>query len=1079
MKAFKRFNLILLILSVLNLNIINADALANAKKSMNDSSKIIHTNAKINCNITTCENVDDFINKVNVVESNYTGKDDYKKELFVKTSNPNIFNNINARDIVKTTISNDYFVYFETEEDLIKAKTIIDADYGTSYSCQNSIVNTDDLNIELSQGNINTSSTPTATAVPYYSWGVERMHTDLYSDFLIEHNFDREVTVAVVDSGFYSNFAYFKDKVLLDKWKDITNPDATTPTCKGDHGTAVTGIVTDLTRFLPNVKIIPIKVVTDEGLMNDLDVYQGIAYACENGAEIVNLSLGSNIPNVHKPYESVIEENIDKSIFVIASGNDGDYDKWYSPSNSHNVISVGFIMENNLIHPASNGGEFLKFVAPGFRIAAPCSDGFVTAFDGSSFAAPHISALCVMLKTQYPEYLVHETIEKLRRTATDLGDPGFDYIYGYGLPDASKLFSDFRITFDADGGSSTKEYIDVEYGSKYPTLPTATKPGFVFDKWQLDNGTVITKDADVDILRDYAARAIYSPLKYTLTFNPGEGSMEPTSIEVTYNDKYPALPSATLAGKIFAGWKLDDGTFIEEGDTVNILADSEVAAVYANTSNTITFDPEGGSVDTTTITVSHGDVYPKLPMPTKNGYDFVGWKLDNGKLIEEGQIVKIIEDTVVKAQYAPKKSTITFDPAGSTINFDSLEVAYDATYPKLPELTAPKKGYNFISWRLSNGTDIKEGDRVLITENTNATAIYSPKEITVTFDTKGGTVSKDSVNATYNSTYPDLPTPTKNGYDFVEWKYGDKTINAGDTVDEEDDIVLTATYSPKTFKITLDANGGTVDKDFIQATYKENYPTFPTPTKEGATFVGWRLPDNSFVSEGKQVEIIEDCVVTAIYVSKKITITLMPNGGNIDQTKFEASYGMHYPTFPTITKNGFTFLGWSLKEDEEEFITKESIVNSEVDFNLYAKWEEQAKDIYIVYNPNSGEHLFTHKMGEYNKLEKLGWKKEGVAFKNYSTAVKDSEAIYRLYNPNVKGGDHIYTKSLGEGNKLVKLGWRWDNSGKAMFYARGKVIVYKLYNKKTGRHHYTRKKGEVDKLSKTGWRNEGVAWYAN
>ena len=135
--------------------------------------------------------------------------------------------------------------------------------------------------------------------------------------------------------------------------------------------------------------------------------------------------------------------------------------------------------------------------------------------------------------------------------------------------------------------------------------------------------------------------------------------------------------------------------------------------------------------------------------------------------------------------------------------------------------------------------------------------------------------------------------------------------------------------------------------------------------------------------------------------------------------------------------------------------------------------------IYIMYNKNSGEHLFTSSLGEYNKLEKVGWKKENVAFYAYKVPVVDGAPIYRVYNPNAKGGDHHYTKSLGEANKLVKnLGWKWDNGGRPVFYAKGDVTVYKLYNKCNGRHHYTRKQGEYNKLSKAGWVAEGIAWYA-
>ena len=139
------------------------------------------------------------------------------------------------------------------------------------------------------------------------------------------------------------------------------------------------------------------------------------------------------------------------------------------------------------------------------------------------------------------------------------------------------------------------------------------------------------------------------------------------------------------------------------------------------------------------------------------------------------------------------------------------------------------------------------------------------------------------------------------------------------------------------------------------------------------------------------------------------------------------------------------------------------------------------KHIYRVYNKYTGEHLFTSKEIEYNKLGNLGWIREGSAFDAYSEGEKpvDSVAVYRLYNPNAKGGDHHYTKSYSEAEKLVGKGWKWDNNAKPLFYAKGETEVYRLYNKTNGRHHYTPKEGERKNMEKAGWITEGIAWTVN
>ena len=73
--------------------------------------------------------------------------------------------------------------------------------------------------------------------------------------------------------------------------------------------------------------------------------------------------------------------------------------------------------------------------------------------------------------------------------------------------------------------------------------------------------------------------------------------------------------------------------------------------------------------------------------------------------------------------------------------------------------------------------------------------------------------------------------------------------------------------------------------------------------------------------------------------------------------------------------------------------------------------------IYRLYNKNTGEHLFTSKENEYDKLGDKGWEKEGTTFKANLAKNNNSKGVYRVYNPNAKGGDHHYTKSFEEASK--------------------------------------------------------------
>lgn len=134
---------------------------------------------------------------------------------------------------------------------------------------------------------------------------------------------------------------------------------------------------------------------------------------------------------------------------------------------------------------------------------------------------------------------------------------------------------------------------------------------------------------------------------------------------------------------------------------------------------------------------------------------------------------------------------------------------------------------------------------------------------------------------------------------------------------------------------------------------------------------------------------------------------------------------------------------------------------------------ETEKELYRVYNPNSGEHFFTESLEEYNWLEEQGWTQEDLAW----LIPTEGEEVYRLYNPNA--GDHFYTKSIVEYDWLYKQGWIQE--GTAFLSSDDTTApVYRSYNKNAvaaGAHMFTFSKSEHDGLVNFGWINEDVQFY--
>lgn len=130
------------------------------------------------------------------------------------------------------------------------------------------------------------------------------------------------------------------------------------------------------------------------------------------------------------------------------------------------------------------------------------------------------------------------------------------------------------------------------------------------------------------------------------------------------------------------------------------------------------------------------------------------------------------------------------------------------------------------------------------------------------------------------------------------------------------------------------------------------------------------------------------------------------------------------------------------------------------------------KDMYRLYNPNSGEHFYTANPAERDNIKKAGWKDEGIGW----YAPDSGDPVYRLYNANA--GDHHYTVNSKERDHLKKVGWKYEGVG---WYSDKKktIPLYRAYNPnaKAGSHNYTVNKAEQNNLIRVGWKNEGIAWY--
>jgi cell wall-associated protease len=229
-----------------------------------------------------------------------------------------------------------------------------------------------------------------------------------------------ETITAVIDTGVDYTLADLKNQ-MVSKGYDFINEDADAWDDEG-HGTHVSGIIAaeagndySMTGINQSTKILPIKVLDASGYGDTEQIAYGIIYAANQGADIINMSLGGGYSRV---LEYAMKYASERGVTIIAaSGNDG-WEELSYPASSKYVISVGATNRLDLVSDYSNYGEGLDLVAPGTDIPSLLPDGNVTLMSGTSMATPHVAGVAGVLKAINPS-LTSEQIRTLLTVSAD------------------------------------------------------------------------------------------------------------------------------------------------------------------------------------------------------------------------------------------------------------------------------------------------------------------------------------------------------------------------------------------------------------------------------------------------------------------------------------------------------------------------------------------------------------------------------------------------------------------------------------------------------------------------------------
>lgn len=202
------------------------------------------------------------------------------------------------------------------------------------------------------------------------------------------------------------------------------------------HGTAIASIIaangSDYTGLAPKAEVYAAAVFEQDArrgeIASTVSLVRALDWLMSSGVDVVNISLAGP-PN--RLLEAALERAAERNVMILAAaGNGGPVAQPMYPAAYSSVVAVTAVDASGQVFRLANRGEYLDIAAPGVEMRHARAGGGYTASSGTSFAVPFAATAAARLRQLNP---ADDALEALYRSAQDLGPPGRDNIYGYGL----------------------------------------------------------------------------------------------------------------------------------------------------------------------------------------------------------------------------------------------------------------------------------------------------------------------------------------------------------------------------------------------------------------------------------------------------------------------------------------------------------------------------------------------------------------------------------------------------------------------------------------------------------------------
>ena len=484
---------------------------------------------------------------------------------------------------------------------------------------------------------------------------------------------------------------------------------------------------------------------------------------------------------------------------------------------------------------------------------------------------------------------------------------------------ADKLYT---VTMDTAGGDPIRP-IQYTVESEAFQLPTPVRTGYIFLGWTGEGITEPQKTIEIPqgSTGDRTYTANWQVIEYTIITLLEGGNAGTSQVYFYTVEQTVTLPTPTRTGYTFLGWTGEGITTPQPNVTIpkGSTGDKTYIENWKLTEYNITMDLNGGSGQEKVVYTMTDEDF-ELPTPTRNGYEFVGWT-GEGITTPQTQVIIPTGSTGNKAYTANWQVieyTITLDTNGGPV-VSPIKYTVEDTFT-LPYILRP--GYEFAGWTL-DGSGMLPFTPLIIYPGTTGDLHYKAEwrlaEYTITMDLDGGS-GQEKVVYTITDEDFELPTPTRNGYEFVGWT-GERITTPQTSVKipkgSTGNKAYTANWKVIRYTITLVTNGGAVIAS-IRYTVEDSVTLPIPPERPGYEFAGWVL-DGSGQFPSTPMIIPAGSTGDRLYKAEwrvaTYTITYVSHGKAYNWVQYTINNQVYFgipEEDPSYYLPGYTFVGWKI-----------------------------------------------------------------------------------------------------------------------------------------------------------------------